>query len=112
VGRVRAAQCDATGAIEQYKHALLVEKIGRLNELNGSLYNRQLALFYADHDLKPKDAYANASKEYALRRDISGEDTLAWTAFRAGHIAEAQTATKEALRLGTRDARLPVSESA
>jgi Flp pilus assembly protein TadD len=84
----------------------LVEKIGRLNELNGALYNRQLALFYADHDLKPEEAYANASREYAVRRDIYGADALAWTAFKAGKTAEAQTAIKEASRLGTKDARL------
>ena len=30
----------------------LIAKIARLNEINGVLYNRQLALFYADHDMK------------------------------------------------------------
>lgn len=136
LGRVRAAQGDAAGAIEQYEHAVriipdpafvgalgdlcklagrdkdavaqyaLVEKIGRLNELNGALYNRQLSLFYADHDLKPEAAYASALREYAVRRDIYGADALAWTALKAGKIAEAQTAIKEALRLGTKDARI------
>lgn len=136
LGRVRAAKGDLAQAIEQYEHAVriipdpsfvaalgdlyrltgrekdaaaqyaLVEKIGHLNEFNGALYSRQLALFYADHDLKPDTAYANASREYALRRDIYGADVLAWTALKAGHVAEAQTAIKEALRLGTKDARL------
>ncbi len=136
LGRVRAAQGDLAGAIEQCERAVrivpdpsfvaalgdlyklsgrekdaaaqytLVEKIGRLNELNGALYNRQLALYYADHDIKPEDAYQNAAKEYAVRRDIYGADALAWTALKAGRIAEAQTAIKEALRLGTKDARL------
>jgi len=136
LGRVRAAQGDLPGAIEQYQHAVrivpdpsfiaalgdlyqlsgrdkdaagqytLVEKIGRLNELNGTLYNRQLALFYADHDIKPEAAYENAAREYAVRRDIFGADALAWTALKAGRVAEAQTAIKEALRLGTKDARL------
>ena len=31
---------------------------------------------------------------------------MAWTALKAGKIAEAQRAIKEALRLGTKDARL------
>jgi tetratricopeptide (TPR) repeat protein len=84
----------------------LVEQIGHLNAVNGTLYNRQLALFYADHDLKPEDAYANAAKEYEIRRDIYGADAVAWTALKAGRIAEAQTAIKEALKLGTKDARL------
>lgn len=136
LGRVLAAEGDLAGAIEQYEHAVhiipdpsfvaalgdlyklagrekdvaaqyaLVEKIGRLNELNGALYNRQLAQFYADHDLKADTAYAHASREYALRRDIYGADVLAWAALKAGHVDEAQTAIKEALRLGTKDARL------
>ena len=41
-----------------------------------------------------------------MRRDIYGADTLAWTALKAGKLAEAQAAIKEALRLGTRDAKL------
>jgi tetratricopeptide (TPR) repeat protein len=136
LGRGHAALGDRSGAIEQYEHALrlipdpqflatlgdlyklagrereaanqylLVEKIGRLNELNGALYNRQLAVFYADHDLQPAEAYASALREYAVRHDIYGADAVAWTALKAGKIAEAQSAIKEALRLGTKDARL------
>ncbi|MFY9554747.1 MAG: tetratricopeptide repeat protein [Blastocatellia bacterium] len=136
LGRARAAQGDLPGAIEQYEHAIrilpdpafvaalgdvyqlagrekeaaaqyaLVEHIARLGTLGGSLYNRQLALFYADHDIKTEDAYANALREYEARRDIYGADIVAWAALKAGKLSEAQTAIKEALRLGTRDARL------
>lgn len=136
LGRIRAALDDRAGAIEQYEHAVrivpdpqfvamlgdlyklagrdkdaasqytLVEKIARLNELNGALYNRQVAVFYADHDLKPEEAYAKALREYGVRRDIYGADALAWTALKSGKIAEAQSTIKEALRLGTKDARL------
>jgi len=136
LGRVRAAQGDLASAIERYEQAVriipdpqfvaalgdlyklsgrdkdaaiqysLVEKIGRLNELNGALYNRQLALFYSDHDLKPEEGYANALREYGVRRDIYGADALAWTALKAGKIAEAQSAIKDVLGLGTKDARL------
>lgn len=90
-------------AQKQYQ---LAEQIGRLSEINGTLYNRSLAMFYADHDLKPEEAYQSAAKEYTVRRDIYGADALAWTAIKAGKTAEAQTAIKEALRLGTKDARL------
>lgn len=136
LGRVRAARGDLSGAIEQYEHAVrrlpdptfvaalgdlyklagrekeaaaqyaLVEQIGHLNAVNGAVYNRQLALFYADHDLKAEEAYANAKREYAVRHDIYGADAVAWTALKAGKILEAQAAMKEALRLGTRDAKL------
>jgi Tfp pilus assembly protein PilF len=56
--------------------------------------------------LKPGEGYANALREYGLRRDIYGADAVAWTALKAGKIAQAQSAIKEALRLGTKDARL------
>ncbi len=84
----------------------LVEQIGHLSALNGQLYNRQLALFYADHDLKADEAYQMAVQEYDMRRDIYGADAVAWTALKAGKVAEAEAAIKEALRLGTQDARL------
>ena len=81
----------------------LVEQIG---QLNGAHHNRQLALFYADHGLKPEAAYLEATKEYMTRRDIYGADAVAWTALKAGRINAAQSAIKEALKLGTKDAKL------
>ena len=136
MGRIRAARGDLTGAIDFYERAArrlpditfvaalgdlykisgreteaqkqyeLVEQIGRLDTLNGSLYNRSLALFYADHNLRAEEAYRLAAKEYELRRDIYGADILAWTALKAGRISEAEEASKKALRFETRDARL------
>ena len=89
-------------AAAQYR---LVEQIARLDE-KGALYNRQLALFYADHDIKAEEAYTAAAKEYEVRPDIYGADAVAWTAFKAGRLAEAEAKMKEALRLGTQDAKL------
>ncbi len=84
----------------------LVEQIARLNDSSGVLYNRQLALFYADHEMNPEQAYKLASKEYEVRRDIYGADAVAWTALKAGRVSVAQKTIREALRLGTQDARL------
>jgi len=136
LGRVRAARGDLPGAIVLYEQVVqrlpypifvaalgdlyalsgrdrdaavqygLVEQIGRLSALNGTLYNRELALFHADHDMKVDEACADASREYAVRHDIFGADAVAWTALKAGKVTEAQAAMQEALRLGTRDARL------
>jgi tetratricopeptide (TPR) repeat protein len=89
-------------AAAQYE---LVEQIGRLSKMNGVLYNRQIALFYADHDLKPQEAYQSAKREYEVRRDVYGADALAWTAMKAGRLDEAEAAINEAFKLGTRDAR-------
>jgi tetratricopeptide (TPR) repeat protein len=136
LGKVKAATGDLAGAIEQYERVVrvlpdpifvsalgdlyavsgraedarkqfdLVEKIGSLSELNGAIYNRGLALFYADHDLKPDEAYALAAKEYEVRRDIYGADAVAWTALKAGKLSDAQAAARDALKLGTRDAKI------
>jgi tetratricopeptide (TPR) repeat protein len=84
----------------------LVTAIARLNKANGQLYNRQLALFDADHDRELVEGYTNAASEYAVRRDIFGADALAWTALKAGKLRQAQAAIKQALRLGTQDAML------
>ncbi|MEP6664394.1 MAG: tetratricopeptide repeat protein, partial [Verrucomicrobiota bacterium] len=75
-------------------------------KVHGTPHNRPLALFYADHDMKLEQAYALALAEYAIRKDIYGADTLAWTALKTGRIEEAQSAIKDALRLGTQDAKL------
>jgi len=85
---------------EQYR---LVEAIGHLSAANGVLYNRQLALFYADHDTSAELAYSNAVNEFQRRPDIYGADAVAWTALKAGKLPEAQNAIRAALRLGTKD---------
>ena len=53
----------------------LVEFIGELNAINKVLYNRELALFYADHDMKLKDALTLAQKELEVRHDVYTWDT-------------------------------------
>jgi len=136
LGRALAAKGDLNGAIEHYERAVrilpdpafvaalgdlyqiagrtkeaeaqyaLCEQTARISAAGGRLYNRQLALFYADHDLKSGEAYQLAKREYEMRRDIYGADALAWTALKAGKIDEARQAVKESLRLGARDAKL------
>ncbi|HMV82782.1 MAG TPA: tetratricopeptide repeat protein [Blastocatellia bacterium] len=132
LGRARAAQGDLNAAIEHYERATkilpdpsfvaalgdLYELAGRKPEANaqfalceklaalGNVYDRQLALFYADHDLKPEEAYKIAKREYEARQDIYGADALAWAALKAGKPDEARQLSKAALRLGTQDPRL------
>ncbi|MGB5036663.1 MAG: tetratricopeptide repeat protein [Blastocatellia bacterium] len=103
LGDCYAAAGRDSDAAAQYA---LVEQIGRLSALNGVLYNRQLAIFRADHDRSVEQAYEDASKEYSVRRDVYGADALAWTALKSGRIAEAQAAIRDALRFGTDDARM------
>lgn len=84
----------------------LVEFIARLNVLNQVLYNRVLVDYYADHDMNHKQAVELASAEYAIRKDIYGEDTLAWALYRDGQAAKALPHIVAALRFRTTDARL------
>jgi tetratricopeptide (TPR) repeat protein len=136
LGRVRAARGDLADAIKQYERAVqivpdptfvaalgdlykiagrdrdaagqydLVRQIGRLSKINGVIYNRALAMFMADHDLNVEEAYENAHREFEVRKDVYGADAVAWTALKAGKLDEAQAAIKEALKLGTKDARI------
>ena len=91
---------------EARKQYDLVEYIGRLNTLNKVLYNRELAYFYADHDVKLDAAVELARSELAGRQDIYGYDVLAWALHKSGRSQEALGPMDEALRLGTRDAKL------
>lgn len=136
LGKTLAARGDLSGGIAQYERVVkmipepsfvaalgdlyqltgkekeaqaqyaLVKQADKLSQLSGALYNRQMALFYADHDWQLAEAYALAKKEYEVRRDVYGADALAWTALKAGQLEEAQAAIKEALRLNTKDARI------
>ena len=134
--RARAAAGDATAAIQLYQRAqdrvplpdtvaalgdlyaklgrstdaerqyALLDFIGRSGAPGSATYSRQLALFWADHGMHLDEALALAQQERAARSDIYTCDTLAWCLFKKGRLDEAKAAIGDALRLGTRDARL------
>ncbi len=103
LGDVYALAGDKVSAEREYA---LVDFIGHLSRINGVMYNRQLVMFDADHGRNVISAYRSAKQEYRIRHDILGADALAWSAYKAGKIAEARTAIRDALRLGTNDPRL------
>lgn len=84
----------------------LVEFIERAGSAESRTYSRNIALFWADHDTRLDEALAIARRERAERSDIYTSDALAWCLFKNGQLEEAKRAMDEALRLGTRDARL------
>jgi tetratricopeptide (TPR) repeat protein len=136
LGKIRAAQGDYEAAIKLYEHATTiipqpdflaalgdvytvagqpdkaqrqydtVEYIGQLAAINQQIYNRQLANFYADHNLHLDKALKLATTELQLRRDIYGFDAAAWAYYKNGHFSQAQEMIVQAMRLGTRDAKL------
>jgi len=88
------------------KQLALVEFISTLNPINERLFFRELALFYADHNLKLKESVDLAKKELEVRHDIYTWDILAWVLFENGRVSEAAEAANKALALGTGDALL------
>jgi tetratricopeptide (TPR) repeat protein len=97
---------QAGNMAEARKQYQLVEYIGMLGHINQVLHNRDLALFYADHDIKLDEALALAHKEFEVRHDVYTWDALAWALYKNGKYQEASDAMEHALRPGTRDALL------
>ena len=83
-----------------------VEFIGTLATLNEQIYNRQLANFYSNHNLKLDEALQLSLAELEMRQDIYGYDAAAWAHYKNGNYEEAQVFMNQALALGTRDALL------
>lgn len=84
----------------------LVERIAEVGRATGTVYDRQLVIFLADHERDTDTAVALAAAEIAQRTDVFGYDALAWALYRAGRLSEAAAAADEALRLGTPDGRI------
>ena len=83
-----------------------VESIARRSAVSDRAYNRELTMFYADHDVKVVKALQRARVEMDRRQDIYGYDTLAWTLYKNARIEEASEVMRDALKPGTQDATL------
>lgn len=98
----QTAQGDRTGAGGTRAEIDAEATIGNAQHVN----DRLIAVYLADHGLRPAEAYAIAQREIAVRDDIYAEDTLAWCAAKAGKWDIARTASAKALRFDTEDPRL------
>lgn len=103
LGDVYARVGNKSDAEKQYA---LVEYIGKISALNKQVYNRELALFYADHDRKLLTSIELAKKELEVRHDVYTCDALAWALYKNGRTSEAAEAMNKALAMGTQDALL------
>ena len=103
LGDVYAALGNEKAARDQYR---TVELIGKLARINRQVYNRQLATFYADHDVRVAEARRLALAELRVRKDVYGYDAAAWASYKSGMLDEAARLSQRALSLGTRDPRL------
>ncbi len=89
-------------AKQQYEQVEFIEKTGT----NAGTYSRQLALFWADHDIRLDEALSVAENEIKARNDIYASDLLAWCLYKKGRFGEAKSAIDKAMRLKTRDPKL------
>lgn len=103
LGDLEAKAANTAEAKKQYE---LVEYIGRLNAFNQAVYNRELSVFYADHDVHLQQALELARKEFEIRHDVYTWDALAWALYKNSQPEQAAAAVNEALRLNTKDALL------
>jgi tetratricopeptide (TPR) repeat protein len=91
---------------EAKKQYDLVEFIAHLSAMSKAVYNRELAMFYADHGIKLRESLEFAQRELEVRHDIYTWDCLAWVLAKNGRNTEAADAITKALAQGTKDALL------
>jgi tetratricopeptide (TPR) repeat protein len=101
LGDLHRANGQPTQARKQYA---LIGVIERLLVANGVRTDLETALFDVDHGIHLPAALALARTARAERPSIDGDDVLAWALYRNGRCGEALGHSKQALRLGTRDA--------
>jgi tetratricopeptide (TPR) repeat protein len=77
-----------------------------LAETDPAIYGRELAAFYADHDIQMDNALELITADLDHRQDIQGYDTAAWIYYRLGELDKAQEMMSLARQLGTLDAAL------
>jgi tetratricopeptide (TPR) repeat protein len=77
-----------------------------LAETDPAIYGRELAAFYADHDIQMDKALELITADLDHRQDIQGYDTAAWIYYRLGELDKAQEMMSLARQLGTLDAAL------
>jgi tetratricopeptide (TPR) repeat protein len=135
LGRTRAAQGDVQSAIGLYQQSVAivplpdplaslgdlltmkgrtdeaaavyaqVRAIGQLASAVG-VYDRQFALFLANHGEDPQRAVEIAAADLKRRSDVYAHDAYAWALYAAGRYAEADDAVRAARAQGTEDALL------
>ncbi len=103
IGDLSMALGDRDGAAPYFRMA---EQIERAAWDDGPRQPQALAKFFVDHERNTAEAVALAEEAARLRRDIFTLDTLAAAYWKAGRLVEARRASDDALRTGTRDARV------
>jgi tetratricopeptide (TPR) repeat protein len=103
IGDLHGALGDDQRAEAMYAEGERLEREGWEHE---EPQPQALARFLAERGRKVTEAVALAERAAAVRRDVYTMDALAWAYFRAGRLHDATLASDQAVRTGTRDARI------
>ena len=103
VAELSIALGEATTADQYYRMA---EQIERAAWGNGLRQPQVLARILSERPGRTAEAVRLAEEAARTRTDIMTMDALAWAYFRDGQLAEAKKASVQALRTGTRNARI------
>ena len=103
VGELSLALGETTLA-EQYFQ--MAEQIERGAWGNGAKQPQTMARLLAERPGREQEAVALAEEAARSRADIFTMDTLAWAYYKSGRLADAKAASEQALRTGSRDARI------
>ena len=95
---------DAHAALGDSAQARRYERaVAALSLGSPGAMHRSWSLFWLDRGEHVEEVLARARKEAVVRRDVHGDDVLAWALHVAGHSAEAKVVIERALSQGTRD---------
>jgi tetratricopeptide (TPR) repeat protein len=103
IAELSLALGDSTSA-EQYWQ--MAEQIERAAWASGLKQPQVLAQILSERPGRAAEAVALAEEAARARADVMTMDTLAWAYLRNGQLAEAKKASEQALRTGTRSARI------
>jgi tetratricopeptide (TPR) repeat protein len=103
LGDVLTLRGDTSGAGTQYDTVRLT---GRLGELAGAVYDRQLLQFELDHGGASTGILEHAQAGAESRPDAGGGDLVAWALHRLGRDDEAWAASERARSGGIVEARI------
>jgi tetratricopeptide (TPR) repeat protein len=97
----------ALGEKEQAeRYFAMSEQIERAAWGNGARQPQVLARFLAERGRNLTEAVTLAEEAARTRKDIFTMDTLSWAYFMSGRLEDAKKASAQALRTGSRDARI------
>jgi len=105
LGAWRAARA-AGDSITERRQRRLLEGMARLDAVQGELYRRVFIEFFGEQAEHLQQAQRLARTEVDERPDLYSHAWMAWTLIRAGQVRAGAPHRVQALRLGTRDAKL------